>query len=180
MPRARAIKDTGIVDESLPGMPQDPAPAGAKRGPGRPRGSTTKKTTAKIGIRGSDGRAVSKAQLKQQVATELYGFASLFAGMWSLRDPICAGVLTEEVTLPGLGTQERLAAIVDQAVEILARNDKVLTVLAAGGVIGQVGMLASLLMPVAKQVWHSHGPGGDQHGIESEVDYEKYPAPALR
>lgn len=181
MARRPAIVDDSIKDEALPGMeglPQDPTPA--KRGPGRPKGSTTKKATPRIRARSSSGQVMSKAQLKAKVATEVYAFATLFVGMWGLKDP-CAEVMSEEVQIPGHGTEERLAAIVTKVVDIMARNDAVLQFAATSGLIGEVGMLASLLWPVAKQVYSAHGPGGHGHEHEGNdvTDYDRYPAPAL-
>ena len=181
MPRAnQQIKDSGIADEALPGMAADPAPVVSKRGPGRPRGSKAAAKPVKILRDSGTGRAMSKAQAKEKVATELYGFASLMVGMWEMRDPECAAPWTEEVNLPG-GRQERLAAVVGKVVDIFARNDAVLNAMATTGMIGEIGMLASLIWPAVKTAWSHHGPGGmghqEQLGVE---DYARqYPAPAL-
>lgn len=185
MPRPRAIKDSEIVDVPLPGtegLEPDPQPGAARRPPGRPRGSRT--NPAKKGIvnrSATTGKAMSKAQLKAHVANELYAFASMFVGLIGMKDPVCTQVLTEDVALPEGGTQERLAAIVDRTVTLLARSDKALSTLATTGVIGEVVMLGSLLVPVARQVWHAHGPNGIGHKEEENLDdiQGRYPAPAL-
>lgn len=181
MPRKKAAPP--IEDIKLPGLEgidhdrQPDAPPPRKRG--RPAGSTTKATGGGIAFRSGTGKATSKAQVKSQVATELYGFATLFVGMWEYRDP-CASVLTEYVEFDGRQT-DRLAAIVQQTVEILSRSDKVLNALANAGMIGQLGMLAGLLYPVVRQVWSAHGPGGTGHGEEASEDgyQDRYPAPTL-
>jgi hypothetical protein len=184
MPRARAgaIADSGIVDESLPGMPADPQPV-TRRPPGRPRGSKTvkKAAPAKIIRDSSSGRAMSKAQAKAKVATELYGVASLMVGMWEMRDPDCAGVWTDTLELPS-GTQERLAAVVERVVDIFARNDAVLSAMATTGILGEVALLGSLIWPALKKAWQHHGPNGVGHGggEEAGMDYARqYPAPSL-
>ena len=176
MPRANPqIKDSGIVDQALPDMPPDPAPV-AKRGPGRPRGAKTTKPVKMV--RDSGGRAMSKAQAKDKVATELYGLASLMVGMWEMRDPECAGPWTEEVNLPG-GRQERLAAVVGKVVDILARNDSVLNALATTTMLSEGAVLAGLIWPPVRTVWRHHGPGGMGHQPMQEAeDYARqYPAP---
>lgn len=181
MPRKRPdIVDTGIKDESLPGMPADPPPV-ERRGPGRPKGAKTAAKTAPMIRSASTGRAMSKAQAKAKVATELYGFASLLVGMWEMRDPECAAPWSEEVTLPA-GRQDRLSAVVERVVEIFARNDAVLNAMATTGLIGEIGMLASLLWPAVKTVWQHHGPGGAGHQsaeVGAEDYAQRYPAPAL-
>jgi hypothetical protein len=118
--------------------------------------------------------------MKAKVATELYGFASMFAGIWGMRDP-CAAVLAEVVPTPE-GDRERLEAIVMRTVDILARNDSVLGALAKSGLIGEIGMLGSLLYPVGKQIWQAHGPNGTGHRPVEELHDEyvdRYPAPSL-
>lgn len=185
MPRPRRVAEEPIKDEALPGLSdldQDPQPAGSRRR-GRPPGSTTKKAAPKITARTSTGRVASKAQLKAQVATELYGIVSMFAALWDMRDPECAGVLTEQVMTIN-GQQERLAAIVEQTVELLSGNDKVLAAMANAGMIGRASVLAGLLVPVGKTVWKAHGPGGHRHGaagLEGDPNgyAAHYPAPTL-
>jgi hypothetical protein len=122
---------------------------------------------------------MTKAQLKRNVAIEMYGFAQMFAGILGMKDPDCIEPLFEKVETPD-GTQERLAAIVDRTVNLLARSDKVLSGLATTGIIGEIAMLGGLLLPVAKQVWQAHGPGGHGHKTGENVDdLAKYPAPAF-
>lgn len=165
-PVNQAIEDEIMAKE----LPADPEPA--KRGRGRPRGSTTSRASA--------GTSAGTAALKKQVHTELYAFASMFAGIWEMRDPECAAVLNEKINRPDGSQARRLEEIITQTVDILARSDKVLAVLANAGLTGQLVMLGSLVMPVAKQVWKAHGPNGTGHG-ESEPVYDtrNYPAPAL-
>lgn len=183
MPRKKPeIVDAGIQDESLPGMPPDPQPV-ERRGPGRPRGSktATKAAPPKMIRDTGTGRAMSKAQAKAKVATELYGFGSLLVGLWEMRDPECAAPWTEQVDIPG-GRQERLAAVVEKVVDIIARNDAALSALATSTMIGEGAILASLLWPPVKTVWRHHGPGGagHHHGEDGAEDYaQRYPAPAL-
>lgn len=185
-PRATTLepefKDVAL--EGLENLPQDPKPAGTRRPPGRPRGSKTTTAPAKKGgvaFRAPTGKAMSKDQVKHKVATELYGFASMFVGLLGMKDPDCAGLLTEPVNTPN-GEQERLEAIVERTVNLLARSDKVLSGLATTGIIGEIAMLGSLLLPVARQVWQAHGPNGHGHGEKEEnLDDLKarYPAPTI-
>lgn len=183
MPRARTVAEdaSAIRDEVIPGLEQDPAPV--RRGPGRPPGTknTPKPANPKIKMRNSSGQVMSKAQLKAKVATEIYGFASMFVGLLGMKDA-CADVFLEEARMPDGSTQERLAAIVGKTVDILARNDNVLSAMATTGLIGELSMLGALLAPVVKQVWAAHGPGG--HGHREELgdvgEYaHRYPAPSL-
>jgi hypothetical protein len=172
--RRAAVDDGGIKDEAFPGMPQDPAPA--KRGPGRPAGSTTKKRAAPA-VSGE----LTKAQIKSKVSIELYAFARMFVEMWEIRDPHCAAPWLEVTDTPR-GQQERLAAIVDSTVNLLSRNDAVLSFMATSGVIGEALMLGSLLLKPVKTIVKAHGPGGMGHGIEEGTDDDysaRYPAPAL-
>jgi hypothetical protein len=180
----RATKATAIIDESLPGLndlDQDPQPAAGRRGPGRPRGSKTA-PVKKIAHRAPSGKAMSKDQLKRNVAVEMYGFASMFAGILGMKDPDCVSPAFDQVDTPD-GQQERLAAIVDRTVNLLARSDKVLSGLATTGIIGEIAMLGSLLIPWGRQVWQAHGPNGHGHKQHEEGNIDdlkaKYPAPAL-
>jgi len=180
---ARRSGTAALEDQALPGLDgldQDPAPAAARPRRGRPPGSRSKSTITKSTPRSAAGRVLSKTQMKAKVATELYGFASMFAGIWGMRDP-CAAVLAEVVPTPE-GDRERLEAIVMRTVDILARNDSVLGALAKSGLIGEIGMLGSLLYPVGKQIWQAHGPNGTGHRSVEELQDEyvdRYPAPSL-
>jgi len=54
--------------------------------------------------------------------------------------------------------------------------------LAKSGLIGEIGMLGSLLYPVGKQIWQAHGPNGTGHRPVEELHDEyvdRYPAPSL-
>lgn len=161
----------------LENLAQDPQPA-AKRRPGRPAGSVTKKRTATKAAPGD----LTKAQLKAKVKTELYAFASMGFEMWEINDPDCAGPWLDSVNTP-YGEMQRLEAIIDRMVDIMARNDSVLEFFAKTGVIGEGLMLGQLLMKPIKALIKAHGPGGTGHRRNEEEiasDYQaRYPAPAL-
>lgn len=178
MPRAR--KAAQLVDQELPGL-DDAAALGQDPTPGARARKTPAKRTARgsIGTRTPSGRIASKAQMIAQVHDELYGLASMLVGIIGIKDD-CVDVLTEPV-MTGGGEKERLEAIVAQTVKMIARNDKLLTVLASGGVIFEAGILGSLLVPVGKRIWEHHGPNGDHHRSEEDqaAYVDRYPAPAL-
>lgn len=170
MPRRKAAPEV-LVDDPMPGLENlkaDPAPP---RGPGRPAKTTTAKATsrARAGTR-------STAQLRSIVETQLLGIGTMLVGIWGLKDP-CAEVMTEHVDAFGC---DRLTAIVRQAVDIMAENDKVLAAMAEAGLVTKIALMVSTAAPVAARVWRAHGPGGHGHDIEpQEIDYGRYPAPAL-
>lgn len=174
MPRRKAtVTESAIVDEPMPGMEnlgRDPEPVAERRRPGRPRGSATKKPGA---LRGANGRIVSKASLKAQAATELLAVGTMLARIWEWRDPECAGVLFEPVDLP-TGQTQRLAGIVEEVVDILGQNDKVLAVFTNTGMIARLGVLGMLTMPIVSRVWAAHGPGGHGHRPIEQAETSDY------
>lgn len=173
MPRRRTVP-VEIVDGPMPGLEnieQDPTPARRSR--------AAAKTAPKKAAGRAPGRPTNKQQLKDKVMTELYAVASMAVGLWGMRDP-CADVMLEQVPVLGGQTVERLEEICRRTVELLARNERVLEAFATAGFLGEATMLGTLLIPIAKRVYSAHGPGGHGHkGDEVEVDYGRYPAPAL-
>lgn len=182
MPRTRKTPTTPeLVDQTLPGLDPDPAPAAARartprKSTGRPVGRPRKSTTA---------GPMTKAQMIDKVSTELYAYASMAVGMWSFRDPDCAAIVTEDVIVPspsGPVQTERLRELVARVVAIMARNDRVLRAVAETGMVGEILMALHLAYPIGAALWRAHGPGGVGHRNAAEVerDYaEHYPAPAL-
>lgn len=183
MPRAKTTTPAAgaeLVDQVLPGLDPDPAPKTPRprsvrnptgRGPGRPR-----KTAGPAG-------GMTHAQMVEKVSAELYMFAAIGVGGWELRDP-CARVMTEDVivhTPGGPVRQERLAAIIERVVGMLARYPKALQLAAETGILGEALMTAGLIWPILTTVYRAHGPAGEGHGeVERERDYAAtYPAPAL-
>lgn len=189
MARRTATPDPDMAalaaDTTMPGLgglTADPAP---KRRPGRPKGSTNRATTAKIGTRNSRGQIMSKAQLIAKVEAEAYAFFSLMVATWEFRDP-CAAVMHERVTLSTPGgpvDTDRLQALVAKFVEILSRSDKALAFAASTGMIGSLLETGMLVLPIARTLWEAHGPGGhahqlDQLGVPADEFAHRYPAPA--
>jgi len=183
MPRARKAviddPDLGAM-ESLDG---DPAPAATRRGPGRPRKTAVKAAgnRGQIPTRTSGGRIMSKAAMQSKVAGEIYAYVSMAAAGWELRDPECAGILYETVTIPGPGGPvqvERLQAIVDRIVAMISRSDDLLKRFADSGILGELAVLGTLMFPLAAGLWKAHGPAGNGHGPAGEgaYDADRYPA----
>lgn len=191
MPRPRKTASTPIdaEDQNLPGMhdedfPQDPQPA--KRGPGRPRKSATpgapKVTTRRPTTRAARaGRVMTRAQMVDKVSAEMYAFSSMLLVAWEIRDPECASVMYDQVTIPtpnGMVADQRLNALIARTVAIIARDEKRLELLAKSGMVGELIGLGALLVPIGKQVWRHHGPGAAGHGDQTEMGYDpaQYPA----
>lgn len=162
-------------------LDRDPEPDVApRRGPGRPRKTAPATATGNAGniaVRNEKGQILSKAQKIAKVREEGYFWLSMVAAGWEIRDPECAGVLTESVTIRGKEV-ERLEAITDRLVGIVAKYDDLLDFLAKSGVIGEAAMLGTLLWPVGKRVLKHHGPTGIGHQTpeESYADRAQYPA----
>lgn len=178
-------------ESKLPGMEglgeldQDPQPAATRTRTRR----TTKAAPAKaagnrgkIAARTSSGRIMTKAQMTAKVRAELYLWCSAGVAIWDDRDEECASVMFDAVNVPtpdGMVEQERLSAIVDKMVDMIARNDKTLEFLANTGLFGDAGVLLSLLVPIGKRVWKNHGPNGLGHRPAEIVEQERetlYPA----
>lgn len=183
MPRRRAEQ---LVDQALPadgmpeGVPADPVP---KRGPGRPRKetATTQGNRGRVAARSSNGRIMSKAAMQAKVSAELYTYLSVMAAGFELRDPECAGVLFDQVSIPtpnGMMQVERLQGIVDRLVAMISRHDGMLETMAKSGIVGELAMLLHLLFPIGRAVWAAHGPGGRGHSNEhGTADYaQQFPA----
>lgn len=183
MPRTRRTETPPIVDEVLPGLDglnADPQPV-TKRPPGRPRGSGTKAAaSSRIAHRAPSGKVLSKAQVMAQVSEEAHAILTMLIGAWGIKDEECAGVWFEGVQTAS-GVQERLAAVVDRVVALIARSDRLLALAAKGGLFAEIASMGALLMPVFKQVWSAHGPGGHGHAAPEQIaqDYARYPAPSL-
>lgn len=168
-------------DQGLPGtsdLGQDPEPGSPRRRTAR-KATTTRRTTTKrgsIGQRTSTGRIMSKSAQMAKVRDELYMWGSLIVGTVQLRDP-CADMMFETVKVGG-EERERLDAFVERLTSIIARNDRLLTMAASSGIIGEIAALATLLYPVAREVVRVHGPGGHGHRMEgsADVDPTTYPA----
>jgi hypothetical protein len=182
MPRKKAVTaadpDAAALagDRPLPGLADlkaDPVPrkAAAKatgRPVGRPRTRTGPRTVA--------GRAMTQAEKVNKIRADLTSLGVLAASGIELRDP-CAGVMFDVVD--DKSGETRLEAIVERAVNILARNPKVLDRVADMGLLVELGGLASLVIPIGRTVWHFHGPGGMGHDEEPrERDASLYPARA--
>lgn len=170
-----------LRDTELPGMPagalaSDPEPKPTKRSPGRPRGTSKPKPPAAPS-------QMTKSDKMELLYTEAYAIASLVVGAWEIKDPECAGVFSDKVENPlTKERKERLEAIVMSSVRMVARHDGLLDVLAKGGVLAEIAILGSYLIPVGKQLWKAHGPNGHGHAPAQEIqdDYARqYPAPAL-
>jgi hypothetical protein len=158
MPRARKSA-TAVLDDppmdGLEGLASDPEPAAARPRRGRPPSKTTT-GTRKISTRSASGRIVSKASLTNQVRDEIETYLTLFVGTWGLRDPECADVAARQIP-----------EIAERVAKIVSRNDKLLAKLAESGVFGEVALLVAALLPVGRQVWAAHGPGGHGHAPEA-------------
>lgn len=182
MPRARKVTADVLEDTPLPGMPLDgdPAPAAARRGPGRPRkvtGVPVKSTgnRGRVPARTAKGRIVSKEAMMAKVYADAYTYASLLHAAWDFKDPECAAVWMEPVE--SLGGQQRLAALIERLVTIVARNDSMLAAAYNSGIFGEAAIMASLLFPPIKQLWKAHGPNGTGHQDQGEgFDADRYPA----
>lgn len=162
--------------ESLGDLPADPAPG--KRRPGRPRktAGATAGNKGRIPARNPNGSIMSKAAMVDNVKAQIFMVAAPLVAVWQFRDPDCSAALDE----PMPDGTDRLSAIVDSIVSIIARNDSVLSFMAKSGVMVDLGMLVTALMPVGKTVWKAHGPGGAGHGDGQEArggDYARdFPA----
>lgn len=169
MPRARAtatiLEDTPL--DGLEDLKTDPEPAAARPRRGRPPKAATG-SRGKIVARTSAGRIQSKAALIGQVRDELELYLTVFVGTWGMRDPECAQV-----------AQQQIPEISDRVVKLLSRNDKLLTKVAESGIFGEIAMLVSALLPIGRQVWQAHGPGGHGHAPAEVNDADlaaRYPA----
>lgn len=170
MPRRNTpdILEDQMLD-GMEGLDQDPQPAATpvRRGPGRPRKTTTAKATqAKAPARGAGGRIVSKAALIKQANEEIGLFLELLAGVWSFRDPDCAAV-----------AQEAIPDVAKRVANMVARSDYLLRLVSSGGLLIEALGLATALKPVVTAVWRAHGPNGDGHG-EREVTWSNDSFPA--
>lgn len=163
--------------DPIPGTP-------VKRGPGRPRKNpdappatrAPRGNQGKIAARTPTGQIMSEAEMIATVREEIYMWLSMGVGMWEAIDEECASVLLEPVRVPaarGMAEVERLEAITDRMVAIIARNKKTLAYLAKTGILKDIFMLGSLLMPVAKTVYKNHAGGG--HGkANQDADLAQY------
>jgi hypothetical protein len=148
-----------------------------------PRARRGRRPSAEAGTRTrSTGttRASSTAAVRASVQAELHMYLELLAGAWALRDPVCAGVLIQPVTVPtakGVVEMDRTEAIAQRITNILARYPKALTRLSKTGVIGDLVMTANLMWPVAAMVMQHHGPGGLRHEGEPDEDLSRYGGP---
>jgi hypothetical protein len=166
------------VDEDDPKLlERDPEPEVApRRGPGRPR-----KVAGNAGLipaRDESGKIMSEAQMIAKVRDELHLWLSMAVGAWEFRDPDCAGLFLEKVEIRGRKV-ERLEAICDRLVSIIARNKTLLATMTKTGVIGEAAALGTLIWPVAKAMMAAHGPNGHQHRADpeqGETDDLSYPA----
>jgi hypothetical protein len=179
MPRAKrtlpAPADDNILTDADPlkglDLPPDPVTPRARRG---------RRPSAEAGTRiRSTGttRTSSTAALRASVQQELHIYLELAAGAWAMRDPVCAGVLTEPVPVPtakGVVTMDRTEAIAARITNILARYPKVMGRLSKTGVIGDFLMIVNLVWPVAVTVMQHHGPGSAGHEGEPDEDLNRY------
>lgn len=145
-------------------MPADPAPA--KRGPGRPKG-----TGSISGPRKPNGTIMSKADMTAAVRGQIMMLVLPVAAAWELRDEECASVLTEEVTPRG---DSRIEAIIDQIMVMIGRHAGVLEFMAKNTLLVDMGMMATLLLPIVKKVWKHHGPNGAGHGAQEQERADEF------
>lgn len=146
----------------------DPEPAEVPRRSGARAASKLAARPAKK----APGRPAKQDKIAK-VETEIYTYLSLAVGVWEVMDPDCASILTEQCVVPGDRgpvTMERLEAITNRLVKIAAKNERVLNVLAQSAVLGDIGVLATLLRPVVVQVYRHHGPGRNRKGRGVDLD----------
>lgn len=178
MPRAkRTAPDPdavalGAKDQMLPGldMKPDPTPRRASGGTGRPPGRPRTKT----GPRDAAGRPLSKTATVDKVRADLYAIIAPAAAIAAAKDP-CGEVLFESVNEDGT---TRIEAIIERAVGMIAKREKVLNAVANAGLLVEVAATAGLVFPIIATVWRHHGPGGVGHDQPEQVerDANLYPA----
>lgn len=183
MPRARKIVADDVTDQELPldGLDADPTPRATR---GRPRKTTAKGvgSRGRIPARTAAGRVMSHSAMVAKVSEEVYMYLSLAAAGFELRDPECVASLYEPVTVPGGSGPievERLRAIADRLVAMIARNKGLLEMAAKSGILGEIAVMLSLVIPVARTIWQAHGPSGTGHRPAEEVVGDlnaRYPA----
>lgn len=157
MPRARKL-----VDQELPGLDEfdkDPEPVAARPRRGRPPAKTSGSQKARIPARTPAGRIMSKAQMITKVQAEVSMYLMLAQGAWDLRDPTCAAV----------ATQDRLDIMAESMTNMIARNETMLKYAASSGIIGDIVKILHAVLPIAREVWRNHGPGGLGHQSIEEV-----------
>ncbi len=168
---AVADPDQAALSDPVMKLDADPVPrrraaSSTGRAAGRPR--------TKPGARDAGGRVLSHAAQVDKVRADLTEVLVLGASGIALKDS-CAERLFEEV--PRYGHLSRLEAIIERAVNIVARNPKVLSAAASGGVLVEVAALVGLVAPVLMTVWQHHGPGGVGHDDEQAAhDANIYPS----
>lgn len=119
--------------------------------------------------------------MQAKVSSEIYAYVSMAAAGWEMRDPECAGVLYEAVTIPGPGGPvevQRLQAITDRIVAMISRNDDLLKKFSESGILGEIAVLGTLLFPIGRALWAHHGPTGTGHqvGQGGGFDVDQFPA----
>lgn len=170
-PDAAALGADDIPLSGMGGLKADPAPrkSTGRKPTGRPAGRPRTRT----GPRTADGRVMSKAAMVDKVTADLYGAAALLP--LAVRDP-CVNVLFDPVDDAGT---ERVAAIIDRSVAMMARNTKVLETVAKVGLLADVITMIGLIAPIGVAVWAAHGPGGHGHQ-DVPVGHDAATYPALR
>lgn len=171
MPRRKTTAAAELGEAGLPGLDgldHDPEPAATRtrtrRAPAKAAGNR-----GKVPARTTGGRIMSKAQMTAKVREEIGMYLDLMAGGWEIRDPICAQA----------ATADRIAVIADRLTSMIARSDSLLVMATKTGIIGDIVALLSAGLPIIKEVWRAHGPGGTGHASPEEVAAgyaDQYPA----
>lgn len=183
MPARRRASTALIDDPGLPGesdLDQDVTPA--KRGPGRPRKSTTAAPAKRPGrkpgsvsvtaARNASGQIMSKRQMMDNVAGELGLILTIGVGALELRDPEMAAAFIEPINLGRLGEVDPIEGFTDRIVNLLARNEKALAYAAKGGVVTEVAIAGFIAFTVARRM----GQISADRRTEGAVDLDGYPA----
>lgn len=146
------------TQELPPLLDQDPEPASAVRAkprntrPAAARPASTSRTPR------NGGKFQSKAAVEKGVADELNMWLKLMAGMWSLSDEHCAGVLNE--------TSEQIAA--DMA-KLASRSDWLMERFETTSLLADLGKAMVHLAPLVRAMWQHHGPSARRAEQEEET-----------
>lgn len=172
----------GPNDEPLPGMPEQPEagpaldadPEPDKKARRRPRntGPAAGRPAGRAAPRNA-GKFTSRATMVKNMADELDAYAKALALAWSMSDPVCAPVLSE---------QSR--AIADSLAALLGRSDWVMQRFEQTTVLADSFRLLSASLPVLRAVYVHHvaergREEGDGHDAVT-FDTAEYPAYGVR
>jgi hypothetical protein len=142
-------------DDLGPLLDQDPEPSPAVRKPRNagPRASVSARPRATR----NGGKFVSKAQVQKDLADELNMWLKIWAGMWSLSDEHCAGVLNETS-----------AVIADDFAKLAARSDWIMDKFETTSLLGDIGKTLVHSAPLIRAMWSHHGPGARAARLQEE------------